>query len=1194
MNRMRKIVTQVLVALVAFSTLFVATLSVQPKRAEALVPVTDPLNLTQNIMKILKEFGLDTVVTMVGYRIVDKLVESTRNWAEGGFDGQPSFISNWDDFWKDVQHDTFEVSFQYALNFASDKLSESYTKKSKQDEDSYNECVKNFEASYRDEPVPANEEECVFLYYNSLGKLCFTTVETMNIGGSEVSATKDNCREGQYRYPEDAGRMVKDYQREKRSSCMDARALRKEKAMKRACGSKESFGTTATHALANIAHMNYETYKSSKHLDLRKSVTIVGKYARKSLFGDDYKDAIKQEGPLKTYLDRQGTSEDEFLNDFSVGGWEAYMLQSGDNTLVKKSKIVNSLSSKVKNKIQSKLQDIQTPNKFLDKLKCKKGTDEYGNCKGGESKIITPSSQVDDQEKEVLKTDKQQALLAKELSDLFAYALGRVTEELFSYGMDRLNERLASHRSTRSSIFEKYGDLNADEYDVLGITIDGAQKSKEGTTKGKSSFSDLAASVENDDRMYSIFAGSDASVPYVGGPEDPRGSVELVVDLKKKLNKQLKITKAYLDESLKIRKILNKSVQYISVLDHCLPGPDLKWEDRYRDKVNWVVSNRFDNQDEEECSSVQDAYTEAWLGVNLTTMKEASRDPFLNIPGSDELRATIYSLTGTEANVSADQLSREISERRRVFSTLLSMRELIRERLNTIEGVMGIPFHLPLFEDEVQTLVPGVELTKIFKGLDSFKLGSIGKPPVNQGQNIQDSSDGTFSLPRFEEVVNSRKEFFGKVFGEGEEDSLPQEDKFQKYLSSLNKPTEDEQLVKIPDLSGSKGMKVKWLISDQDLIRILSLPASVLEGKGISSIPSELSNMKNFSQQQNVGRKQFGGGDPGSSLSGGVQNQVGTPGSESGSAQKSRPEYLVERLNLYFFKNGETPAQLVAQDKKKAAQLAMDLAWALWRKFTPKKEKARFRYQFHVLETNGKFVTEKQLIEKQIKSTEVANSYKRALDYASDCKTFVSYVRNRRSDREIDQFLEREYEKQKNGGNSVFITDLFTSPAHRKLSILKFGSESAVRKYYNDMYPDMRDVGRAFSIREIFVKDRTMRTLAGITPTLISSDRTGLMFAAAGLPQVAVVKALFGKPPVQIKADPNYGKELFCAATGTTYVKGRGSKTWFGSIINSAGGNDKCWDGHSIDLCSSSGNVAGQTWYYARKAVYQSAVAGVN
>jgi len=81
----------------------------RPKKAEAVVPVLDAAVAKSTAATavstgslVTKEFALDTVAYTIAKTILRALTQSVVSWIQSGFEGQPGFISNFEDFLKDA------------------------------------------------------------------------------------------------------------------------------------------------------------------------------------------------------------------------------------------------------------------------------------------------------------------------------------------------------------------------------------------------------------------------------------------------------------------------------------------------------------------------------------------------------------------------------------------------------------------------------------------------------------------------------------------------------------------------------------------------------------------------------------------------------------------------------------------------------------------------------------------------------------------------------------------------------------------------------------------------------------------------------------------------------------------------------------------------------------------------------------
>jgi len=84
------------------------------KNANAQIPVTDVANVGLNTWSNIAESILQPIVQVTADAVIKKMTGSVVNWANGGFDGEPGFINNWDDFLKGTEHAVIAGAFKSA------------------------------------------------------------------------------------------------------------------------------------------------------------------------------------------------------------------------------------------------------------------------------------------------------------------------------------------------------------------------------------------------------------------------------------------------------------------------------------------------------------------------------------------------------------------------------------------------------------------------------------------------------------------------------------------------------------------------------------------------------------------------------------------------------------------------------------------------------------------------------------------------------------------------------------------------------------------------------------------------------------------------------------------------------------------------------------------------------------------------
>ncbi|HEY4505835.1 MAG TPA: hypothetical protein VJG67_04050 [Candidatus Paceibacterota bacterium] len=107
------------VGIIALSLLFIS-----PQKTEAQWPVFDiptevstAIGATAETSNAVKEYGLDAVAYFFANRMVEKIAAQTVNWINSGFEGNPAYVTNPEQFFLDVGDDTAsKVLSSTALN----------------------------------------------------------------------------------------------------------------------------------------------------------------------------------------------------------------------------------------------------------------------------------------------------------------------------------------------------------------------------------------------------------------------------------------------------------------------------------------------------------------------------------------------------------------------------------------------------------------------------------------------------------------------------------------------------------------------------------------------------------------------------------------------------------------------------------------------------------------------------------------------------------------------------------------------------------------------------------------------------------------------------------------------------------------------------------------------------------------------
>ena len=106
---------------IIFMMLFAALQVVPTQRAHGL-DLDDPANIFTSIQEawqVTRSVGLEPAVKIAADKVLDKITQSTLNWANGGFEGEPGFINDFDGFLKGTEHEILSGAFKQAEDAAT-------------------------------------------------------------------------------------------------------------------------------------------------------------------------------------------------------------------------------------------------------------------------------------------------------------------------------------------------------------------------------------------------------------------------------------------------------------------------------------------------------------------------------------------------------------------------------------------------------------------------------------------------------------------------------------------------------------------------------------------------------------------------------------------------------------------------------------------------------------------------------------------------------------------------------------------------------------------------------------------------------------------------------------------------------------------------------------------------------------------
>ncbi len=702
-----------------FIIVFVLIFGVQfikPKKANA--QFTDVLNT-------LKEFGIDTLVTVLQNRILNKLVDDAINWANGA-DEEPGFLNNWDDFLDGVKHDALATAL-YTASKQAYKLQNNGDELSSEEK---RQCLINANNKYQKYLANIRYNEAIDACDTLDGDAyedCANDAETYLIPYDEILETLPSSTEIENIFQND----------------------------KDACGGVHNGGFFGE--VGNVAEQNYNLYVNSGVIDARFAAATIAKHGAKILHENTLDSLIKGDGKTINFLLGSPEKVETFKTDFSAGGWEGYMaLADPHNYTAGVNAMINKvLSVKTKGNqsvVEKSIQDMQSPQKYKDKRKCIEWSDPVGQKTDGlgngtidktktgagsrvclKYETVTPGSLVETKMKKLMTKDEDQSYMARELSDVLAKSLGRLTEGLLQAGISKLQDKFG--KKSPNDHLQDILDGGADaivssyqnEYDVLGISDDARMFNQGGEENGNSSTTEGVYNGENANfnNGYENTIGDDASVPYVGGPEDFEGKEwndgpELNVELKDNLEKSLILAKEALKLTNEVFKLKKSVIDIVPILDYCRPGPDYDWEKRYND----TARERMEGASKKDKCSDVNKRNEELIKIGLNQTKQINSDYALNIPGVSELDLTINNIIGSNTKSEINDIISNRDGYRNIYQTLLRLKIEVETNTNYIAARDLINNKIPLYyediyyEKEVENNDGKKSITKVYKITD--------------------------------------------------------------------------------------------------------------------------------------------------------------------------------------------------------------------------------------------------------------------------------------------------------------------------------------------------------------------------------------------------------------------------------------------------------------------------------------------
>jgi hypothetical protein len=591
-----------------------------------------------DIQQFLKEFGLDTAMTILSSRALDKIIDDSFNWAFGGFDqDELGFINNWGDFLEDTKHESISTAFQLAER--------------------------------------------------SVSEIFNTQTNELNNQINEISTSPEYIRcDDELTELEDSGDGFSDLDK----PCQDIiNRLRK------LIQQRDRLGTGGS-----AAEQNWNAWQSGELNSARSVVQSIASFGARELNIDEVEQLISGEGEtLSTLLGSQAAKE-AFKTDVTVGGYAGWIaLADPHNTDAGLSSLVEgALAQKTAEEEQAVTESQQIENKFLDKTRClryEKDADGNDTSICAQEIATTPGAQIGSLVTENLFKEQDQLKTAKELSDIFAYAIGKLANKLLEKGLDALGPKTSipvggeADSNTFSSSYRS-------GFDLLGISKNNLSLDEEGG---------VVVIGSEDGEIFAPEQGNDASAPYIGGPEDEdnydwNDGPEVIIDLGEVLGPAIERTSQELEFLFDTRVLRRELENTVYDLDQCIPGPDYGWEERF---------TTFADQIRHEDSNEQEHPIPEEINIGLSDTRVMSTDPRLNFPGGIEMKFALEQYLDS-GHTNLENVNTNIEQKQKTLAILLSIQGEISEDFKNYKSSLASKnnnsafLNLPLNTNEWESL----------------------------------------------------------------------------------------------------------------------------------------------------------------------------------------------------------------------------------------------------------------------------------------------------------------------------------------------------------------------------------------------------------------------------------------------------------------------------------------------------------
>lgn len=393
--------------------IIVATITIPLKSVKAMGPVTEVgPNMFTNVLNTAEAVWNTGVVKMLepaieslANKLLDKVIDSSLNWAFGGFDGEPSFVNNFGEFIKGTKYDEI-------INW-------------------YDESAKGV----------------IDAAWSGQSQACVQELADLALTASTYWDTLDQATKDQYG-------SLENYKLEWVDDMISS-----------GCAG----GNNTPSTPGDAAQTNYENQKKDKTKLKRAATKAIAIYGREKLKDSDIEETIglKNETMSKVLGEDGSQKFNNDFKEGGWGAY-LELLNPSNTEIGIASAVVGELDIEVSKETEEVITNLQSPVKFLDKTECVEWEKEVNKTTGKREckikKTLTPGDQVAAKINNALTKDEDMAENADGLiGTLLKSAVGKLTKGIIDKGLAKINSNVTN------SFYDASKDIFSKEYDGTSL-----------------------------------------------------------------------------------------------------------------------------------------------------------------------------------------------------------------------------------------------------------------------------------------------------------------------------------------------------------------------------------------------------------------------------------------------------------------------------------------------------------------------------------------------------------------------------------------------------------------------------------------------------------------------------------------------------------------------------------------------------